>query len=563
MREASANDPISRPVTGTGASRHPSGRQWARSKRTGSPMSRTSPRARIAAAIAFLALVVLGTPLQAVRAQTPDPSDVVLVFDFSASILDEPTDRNRFAAALERIADRVEETSSELLAGDTSVTFIQFAARATDYEGCTDLKLLDNPPGVARFARCLRLVANAYRQGLKPTLTRKIGVDTNYVAAMERAAAHLPADAVRPALIMFTDGRHDVQGVPASRVPVARDRLFGSRSPFALLPVGMGIDPAERDALEAGLLALRIVKDMPPCVTGATFDWPEVVFDSPDKAGNAVAVALQNATCTFTVEPTPTPVPLPGAVQNIQLTAQDGAILLTWGPPISTSAPIVGYRARCRAGDGDWIEADEAVSLNTTATVEGLTNGTEYRCEVAAMGAASEGTWTAATTAVTPMARVLVTPTPSAAVADPNPTCGSLLECNPLLQPLLGIVLAVALGSGLLALFFAFYRRPSRGYVVAVIDGLYSANLGQGSRLGIAFERDPQTKRVVGIVADGAKPDIRIRRLRGGRFEVTDRVGSRVAPAGETVPVVAGGGRHALELQAFATNPASAASSRP
>jgi hypothetical protein len=59
------------------------------------------------------ALLIGGAPTSTVRALTaPDPSDVVLVLDFSASILDEPPDRNRFGAALERIADRVEATSS-------------------------------------------------------------------------------------------------------------------------------------------------------------------------------------------------------------------------------------------------------------------------------------------------------------------------------------------------------------------------------------------------------------------------------------------------------------------
>jgi Fibronectin type III domain len=528
----------------------------------GVAMSRLGPRVRAAAAVALTVLLIGGVPLSTVRAQTPDPSDVVLVLDFSASILQEPADRNRFAAALERIADRVEETSADLVAGDTRITVIQFAARAASYQGCADLKLLANPQAVARFARCLRLVANAYRKGLQPALTRRIGVDTNYVAAMETAAAHLPADAVRPAMILFTDGRHDVPGVPANQVRPARDRLFGSRAPFALLPVGMGLDPAQRDALEAGLVGLRIVRDMPPCVTGETFDWPEVVFDSADKAGNAVAVALQNATCTFTVEPTPTPVPLPGAVQDIRLTARDSAIVLTWSPPVTTSAPVVGYRARCQAGDGEWIEAKEAVSLNTTATVEGLKNGTEYRCEVAALGAAASGMWTAATTAVTPMAPAPPTAEPTP-VPEAIPPCGSLLECNPLVQPLLGILLAVALGFGLLALFLAFYRGRSRGYVVAVVDGIYSANLGQGSRLGIRFVRDPNTRRVTEIVGDrSSNADIRIRHLRGDRFAVTDRVGRRVAASGETVPVVAAGGRHALELQAFTTNPASAASTR-
>ena len=92
-----------------------------------------------------------------------------------------------------------------------------------------------------------------------------------------------------------------------SAVGPARDRLFGGRAPFALLPVGLGLSPADRPALEAGLNNLRIVNEMPACRTGATFDWPQTAFNSPDEAGNAVAVALQNATCTFTAEPTPVP----------------------------------------------------------------------------------------------------------------------------------------------------------------------------------------------------------------------------------------------------------------
>src|SRR5437899_5006602 len=149
---------------------------------------------------------------------------------------------------------------------------------------------------------------------------------------MEQAATHLPADAVRPAMILFTDGKHDVAGVPVSQVPIALNRLFGSRSPFALLPVGMGLDPKERTALASGLERLRVIRDMPACISGATFDWPQVVFDSPDEAGNAVAVALQDATCTFTAAPTPTPTPAPtpAPVSGIVLTAGDGRIEVAW-----------------------------------------------------------------------------------------------------------------------------------------------------------------------------------------------------------------------------------------
>jgi hypothetical protein len=589
------------------------------------------------------ALSIGGAPTAIVRAQTaPDPSDVVIVLDFSASILDESADRNRFGAALERIADRVDATSSDLIAGDTTVSIVQFAATATDYPRCADLKLLGSPGAVARFAGCLRSVASAYRKGLDPALTRKIGIDTNYVAAMDRAAKHLPADAVRPALILFTDGSHDVRGVPTSQVRVTRERLFSTRSPFALLPVGMGLDRTKRAALEKSLVSMRVVRDMPPCVSGSTFDWPRVVFGSPGDAGNAVAVALQNATCTFTVEE-PAPAPLPvltvGAVRHIELAAQDGAIALSWTAPVatSTSAPVVDYGARCRAGAGEWIEAHRGVSLETKAIVDGLTNGLTYQCEVAAIGSASDRKWTAASMAIAPMGRpdapakpsvealdrsvrVAVSPDASAGVStyryqcsgdggatwssaveapsvdttaqighltngvpyvcrayaanavgvseasslsDVATPCGSALECNGLIQPLLGL-LGIVIAGGLLAAFAALYGGRPRGYVVAVVDVVHSINLGHGSRLGIEFVRDPSTRAVTDVVpARGRKPDIRIRQRRGGRFEVTDRTGRKVTADGE--PIVAidrNGGRHQLVLRAFATNAASTVSVR-
>ena len=53
------------------------------------------------------------------------------------------------------------------------------------------LSILNSPDQVTKFANCLRSVAAAYRKGLTSALTKKIGVDTNYVAAMELAAKHL------------------------------------------------------------------------------------------------------------------------------------------------------------------------------------------------------------------------------------------------------------------------------------------------------------------------------------------------------------------------------------
>ena len=372
---------------------------------------------RAALTLAVGALVISGLLAPVTVAQNePDQSDVVLVLDFSASILDDAANRNRFATALDDIADRIDAISADLVAGDTAVTIVEFETRAGDYPDCVELRLFQHPETVARFADCLREAAIAYRTGLDAALTAKIGVDTNYVAAMTVAARHLPADAVRPALILFTDGKHDVQGVPIAQVQPTRDRLFGSRSPFALLPVGMGLSPTERPALESGLVNLRLIRDMPACGSGSQIDWPQVVFESPAEAGNAVAIALQNVTCTFTVaaptpeptptpSPTPTPEPTPGAPRAIGLVPGDGRIEIHWVASVTTSPPTVDYRARCRTGEGEWTESNEGTSLDTTTTIEGLTNGVAYACEVMAVGATAEGAWTAAPADATPVGR--------------------------------------------------------------------------------------------------------------------------------------------------------------
>ena len=596
---------------------------------------------QILAALAVGVVLVGGGLVPNARAVTPDPSNVVLVLDFSASILEDKTTRNRFGGALERIADRVDETSADLVAGDTTVTLVHFATRAADYPSCSELKLLNSPDTVARFANCLRSVAAAYRKGLTSALTKRIGVDTNYVAAMEQAAKHLPVGAARPAMILFTDGQHDVAGVPVSQVQPALERLFGSRSPFALLPVGMGLDPKKRDALAAGLERLKIVRDMPACISGATFDWPQVVFQTADEAGNAVAVALQDATCTFTAAPTPSPkpVPTPAPILGIRLNPGDGRVDLSWTAAAANASPaVIDYTAHCRAGDaGDWIESTEGVSTDPSASITGLTNGTAYQCEVAAVGALGPGAWTAAIGTVTPFGRpappakpsvaplnraLLVGVTPQTGVivtkyriecspdqgatwadgvdvgsdsptvqmgnlangtayvcrafaanaiglSDPSPLsdaikpCGSTLECNSALVPLVGGLGLVLIGGILVALFLLF-RGRSHGHVVAVIDVVHTANIGHGSKLGIAMVRAPTTRAVTGIVADrGKTADLKIRRLRGGRFEVRDKISRHVVESGETVVIIDSvGARHALVLRAFATNAASRVASR-
>jgi hypothetical protein len=603
-------------------------------------MRRFDRATRAIVTIVVGALLAGGSLAPVARAVTPDPSDVVLVFDFSASILKDVANRTKFATALDAIATRVDETTADLTASDATMSFVQFASSAADVPGCVNLKLLNSPETVAKFADCLRSVAGAYRKGLDANLTKKIGIDTNYVAAMEQAATHIPPDSKRPAMILFTDGKHDVKGVPASAVQPARNRLFGSRTPFALLPVGMGLDPKERGPLTAGLQALRITRDMPACTSGATFEWPTVAFDTPDKAGTAVAQALQDATCTFTVAPTPapTPPPAPAAVRGVAVTPLDGRIQLTWAAPATSPVAITDYLARCRSGEGDWIESTEGISTERTTTIEGLTNGLPYQCEVATVGATSQGPWVPAGVTVTPIGRPAVPAKPSVEaldkavqisvppadpaavsgfryecssdngatwpvtlavtkVADPTAQignltngveyvcrafadnaigasdaspissavkpCGGLLDCNGLLAPLLGI-LGLVLALGLIAVAYALYReRSRRGYVVAVIDVIHTANLGHGSNLGIAFIRAPGSRVITGIAAEKADAaDIRVRYLGRDRFSVRDTAGRHIATSGEPIMVVAGGVRHELVLRAFDTVAASQATVR-
>jgi len=146
---------------------------------------------------------------------------------------------------------------------------------------------------------------------------------------------------------------------------------------------------------------------MPPCVSGTTFEWPDVVFDSAQAAGTAVATALQAATCTFSVAPTeppvtPAPPAAPGSVHSIRLTPGDGYIDLNWSPPEEGADAVTDYRARCLS-DGDTIESGEGVSTDPAARVEGLEQGREYTCEVAVVTAAGDGDWTPASGTAVPL----------------------------------------------------------------------------------------------------------------------------------------------------------------
>ena len=372
----------------------------------------------------MLLVVALATGLvvpPATRAaEAPEASDIVIVLDFSGSILEDEPVRTAFGDALDRIADRVEAIGDTLVQGDMTVSVVLFASSAIEDSRCVDLPFRDNPEAVAQFAFCLREFADTYRAGGSPGLIANIGDDTNYVDAMELAAGRLPEDSTRPAVIFFTDGRHEAEGVPVEEVIPARDELFADRSPFGLLPVGLGVAADDRAALEQGLVDLRLLNDLERC-EGGPLAWPNVVFETAEDAGQAVGVALQDVSCTFTVAPTPTPAPpatptpapatptptptptqTAATVREISMFPGDASIDLRWtAPPDVATSPVEGYQARCTPADGgEAVQSD--VVTEPSVVVDGLANGVEYRCEVAAVRGGAAGAWAPASGTLAP-----------------------------------------------------------------------------------------------------------------------------------------------------------------
>jgi len=247
-----------------------------------------------------------------VTAQTSvEPSNVVLVFDVSNSILFSTDGTNtEFAAALNGIADRVHVVAKDLASGNAQISFEVFGRTAIPYpSNCQRLDLHNNPPAITRFEACLRSIAHEYAAGPNAPVRKKVNTaDTDHVAALDEAAKLLPKTSSREAVVFFTDGHNDPPGTARDNEDVVKlvTPAYAGRSPLAILPVGLG---AGAGAFESELQAIytAFLRDMEPCPGRQAFSWPTVIFPSADQAGTAVALALQEVTCSFTVAPTPVP----------------------------------------------------------------------------------------------------------------------------------------------------------------------------------------------------------------------------------------------------------------
>ena len=338
-----------------------------------------------------MAAVTGGSSL--VAAQTAvEPSEVVLVFDVSDSILGSDDGTNvEFAAALEGIADRVADIADDLVVGNATVSFVAFAQTAETYPNrCQRLALHDDPDAVARFEQCLRRISAEYAAGASAPVKQRINTaGTDHVAALNLAADLLPDVSSRSAVVFFTDGQHDPPGATRDDEDVVAEvtPAYAGRTPLAILPVGLG---RRAGKFETNLSAIyqAFLRDMTPCEGRGAFTWPEVVFRSGEEAGAAVALGLQEVTCSFTVAPTspppPTPTPPPPAAPlGVRVLAGNASLTIQWQAP--PSGDVTDYLIHCRpAAGGDWIDSTEGVSTDTGTVIEGLEPGVAYDCEVAA-----------------------------------------------------------------------------------------------------------------------------------------------------------------------------------
>ncbi len=160
--------------------------------------------------------------------------------------------------------------------------------------------------------------------------------------------------------------------------------------------------------------AFSVTLELPPGTRAVS-----VGTTSPDTPGTVVApipytqgasavtfdVSLaQWAMVVVGIEPT-VPAVVPGAPTGVQGAAREGSVDLTWAAPASDGgSPITGYRVQVYEGASTTPIGPALASpgAGRTFTVTGLTNGTGYRFDVAAVNAVGTGPVSARSALVTP-----------------------------------------------------------------------------------------------------------------------------------------------------------------
>ena len=491
-----------------------------------------SPLRRVASMLVLLALLigVASSPSRTTAAGGIEPSDVVLAFDFSASMKEDGKNVDT-ASALKTLAENIPNYTNDIITSKITVHLIWFRGSAVPVPRCEEL-LLNSAEQVQRFAQCLDDIASQYRTSPKEWQTIGTVPGTNYEAAFKKAVDLLYGGTTdRPAIIFFTDGDHTNSDGKAPKDKIWLENINGYLDRLrdkAVLPVGLGVT----SEAESDLVVLRDQSDLAPCPgkAGGSISWPTVAFNTGKEAGQRVADAFAAVTCvSVNVKPKAPEAPEPPAVSG-----GDSSASVTVEKPAENGSPISGYQHECIPTNGG--DAVSAESTLPEAQVDGLQNGDEYRCRSAAVNGVGQGDWSEASSAFTP--------------------CSGLLGCNPWMIPLLLLLLLLALLAAIALAIWA-WRQRTRGYVVASVTGFPQVSLLRGPKTGMSFVSSSTPSEVDGLRRDiQSTSHVAIENLGGGRFKWTDRATSGIAEAGQSFTVTdPTGTQREVKLRAFGGRP--------
>ena len=90
-----------------------------------------------------------------------------------------------------------------------------------------------------------------------------------------------------------------------------------------------------------------------------------------------------------TITGTPNPATVPAAITNLQASAGDTEVALSWGLPDHGGSPLTKFQYRQKEGSGAWESWNDIFST-TSYTVPNLTNDTEYTFQVRAVNAVGD-----------------------------------------------------------------------------------------------------------------------------------------------------------------------------
>ena len=101
---------------------------------------------------------------------------------------------------------------------------------------------------------------------------------------------------------------------------------------------------------------------------------------------------------------------IPAAPTSVTATAGNAQATVSWTAPAALSVlPITDYTIQFQPSGGSWTTFTRAASTATSATVTGLTNGTAYTFKVSATNGLGTGSYSTASSAVTPAAGAAIT----------------------------------------------------------------------------------------------------------------------------------------------------------